>query len=516
LAVTSYEDWRRTFRWNVPERFNIARACCDRWADGSGRPALLREARDGLSALSFDQLKEMSCRFANLLLAQGIRAGDRVAILLPQSWEVAVAHLAIYRMGAIAVPLFSLFGADAIAYRLADCDARAIVTNSESLTRLPKGPRVIMVEGAASGTVDFHQGMMQASPDHPCLDTAADDPALIIYTSGTTGSPKGALHGHRVLLGHLPGVEMPQDLFPQPGDRFWTPADWAWIGGLLDALLPSLFHGVPVLALRMEKFDPERAFHTIERHGLRNLFLPPTALRLMRQVPGGRARPRSIGSGGEALGTEMLEWGREALGVTINEFYGQTECNLTVSSCGVLFPPRPGWIGRAVPGHEVAIIDGEIAVKAPDPVMFLRYWNRPEATAEKYRGEWLMTGDAGEMDADGFIRFVGRADDVITSAGYRIGPAEVESCLMRHPAVAAAAVVGIPDPLRTEAVAAAIVLRPSEQPSEELAQRLRDHVRKHLAAHLYPRHIRFVAELPQTATGKIMRRVLRQDWDRLT
>ncbi|WP_421990340.1 AMP-binding protein [Roseococcus sp.] len=511
--AASYEQWRREFRWDIPERFNIARVCCDRWADGSGRPALLREGPAGLETLTFDELQEMSRRFANVLLAQGIRAGDRVAILLPQSWEVAVAHLAIYRMGAIAVPLFALFGADAIAYRLADCDARAIVTHTEALPKLPQGPLVILTDGP--GALDFHAEMARASPDHLCADTAAEDPALIIYTSGTTGAPKGALHAHRVLLGHLPGVEMPQDLFPQPGDLFWTPADWAWIGGLLDVLLPSLFHGVPVLALRMEKFDPERAFHTIARHKLRNLFLPPTALRLMRQVPHGRARPRSIGSGGETLGAEMLEWGREAFGVTINEFYGQTECNLIVSSCGALFPPRPGWVGRAVPGHEVAITGGEIAVKSPDPVMFLRYWNRPEDTAAKYRDGWLMTGDAGEMDDEGFIRFLGRSDDVITSAGYRIGPAEVEDCLMRHPAVAAAAVVGIPDALRTEAVAAAIVLRAGEAPSDDLARRLQEHVKTRLAGHLYPRHIRFVAELPQTATGKIMRRVLRQDWDKL-
>ncbi len=513
--MTSYEEWRRDFRWNIPGRFNIAHACCDRWADGSGRPALLSEAGRGLT---FDDLRERSARLANALLAQGLRPGDRVAILLPQGWEVAVAHLAIYRMGAIAVPLFALFGADAVAYRLADCDARAVITDAAGLPKLPQGPLVILTEGRAAGAVDFHEAMGRASDRHECADTAADAPALIIYTSGTTGAPKGALHAHRVLLGHLPGVEMPQDLFPQAGDAFWTPADWAWIGGLLDVLLPSLFHGVPVMALRMEKFDPERAFRLIAEHRLRNLFLPPTALRLMRQVPDAAsfgARPRSIGSGGETLGSEMLEWGREAFGVTINEFYGQTECNLTVSSCGALFPPKPGWIGRAVPGHEVAVIDGEIAVKAPDPVMFLRYWNRPEATAEKYRDGWLMTGDAGEMDAGGFIRFVGRADDVITSAGYRIGPAEVEDCLIRHPAVAAAAVVGIPDPLRTEAVAAAIVLRAGEQPSEDLARRLQEHVRSRLAAHLYPRHIRFVAELPQTATGKIMRRVLRQDWSRL-
>jgi acetyl-CoA synthetase len=348
------------------------------------------------------------------------------------------------------------------------------------------------------------------------VDTLAEDPALIIYTSGTTGAAKGALHAHRVLLGHLPGVEMPQNLFPQPGDLFWTPADWAWIGGLLDVLLPSLFHGVPVLAHRMAKFDPELALTLMRQHGVRNAFLPPTALKLLRQVPDARgfgARPRSIGSGGETLGAELLEWGREAFGITINEFYGQTECNLVVSSCGVLFPPKPGWAGRAVPGHEVTIREGEIAVRAPDPVMMLRYWNRPEETAAKYRDGWLMTGDAGEMDEEGFIRFVGRADDVITSAGYRIGPAEVEDCLMRHPAVAMAAVIGVPDPLRTERVAAAVVLRSGFEGSEELAKDLQMHVRTRLAAHLYPREVRFVATLPQTATGKIMRRTLRDGWD---
>ncbi|WP_328805659.1 AMP-binding protein [Sabulicella rubraurantiaca] len=510
--MTSYEAWRRDFRWDIPERFNIARACCDRWADGSGRVALLLPDGPGIT---FDELLRQSSRMANVLLAHGIGPADRVGVLLPQAVETVVAHMAIYRVGAIAVPLFQLFGADAIAYRLADCDARAVITDGDGLPKLPAGPLAFTI---GAGAVDMLAAMERAGDRHECADTSAEDPALIIYTSGTTGSPKGALHAHRVLIGHLPGVEMPQDLFPQPGDLFWTPADWAWIGGLLDVLLPSLFHGVPVMAHRMTKFDPEEAFHLVARHGIRNLFLPPTALRLMRQVPDPArlgARPRSIGSGGETLGAEMLEWGREAFGVSINEFYGQTECNLVVSSCGALFPPKPGWAGRAVLGHEVSIVEGEIAIRAPDPVMFMRYWNRPEDTTAKFRDGWLMTGDAGEMDGDGFIRFLGRADDVITSAGYRIGPGEVEDCLIRHESVAAAAVIGIPDPMRTEAVAAAVVLRAGHSPSPELEAALQAHVRTRLAGHLYPRHIRFVAELPQTATGKIMRRTLRENWKRL-
>jgi acetyl-CoA synthetase len=260
-------------------------------------------------------------------------------------------------------------------------------------------------------------------------------------------------------------------------------------------------------------------------HGIRNAFLPPTALKLMRQVSEPRRRwaygLRSIGSGGETLGAELLDWGRETFGLTINEFYGQTECNLVVSNCAGLMPVRPGSIGRPVPGHEVAVIDaegrelppggtGDIAVRAPDPVMFLRYWNRPEATAEKFRGDWLVTGDLGRRDEDGYLWFVGRSDDVITSAGYRIGPGEIEDCLIKHPAVAMAAVVGVPDPVRTEVVKAFIVPAPGVVPTEALKAEVQDFVRTRLAAHEYPRLVEFVDSLPMTTTGKIMRRVLRE------
>jgi acetyl-CoA synthetase len=317
---------------------------------------------------------------------------------------------------------------------------------------------------------------------------------------------------------------MPQDLFPRPGDLFWTPADWAWIGGLFDVLLPSLFHGVPVLAHRMAKFDPEFALRLMAEHGVRNAFLPPTALKMLRAVPDPRrfgARLRSVGSGGETLGAELLDWGREALGVTINEFYGQTECNLVVASCGALFPPRPGWMGRAVPGHEVAVVDaagqvlppgqlGTIAIHRPDPVMFLGYWNKPEETARKFAGDWLLTGDQGEAGEGGWLRFVGRDDDVITSAGYRIGPGEVEDCLLRHPAVAMAAVIGLPDTLRTERVTAVIVPAPGHAPDAALAAEIQEFVKHRLAAHIYPREVRFAEALPLTATGKVMRGELRR------
>ena len=532
-AGDSYDTIRAAFRWRIPARYNIGVDACDRWADGSGRLALIHLRADGgTERISFDALKAQSNRMANALRARGIARGDRVGVLLPQVPEAAVAHLAIYKLGAIAVPLFQLFGEQALSFRLRDSGAAALVTDATGAEKiaairgdLPALRLVLSTSGPGEGgALDLAAEMARAADAFTPEDTAADDPALIIYTSGTTGSPKGALHAHRVLLGHLPGVEMPQDLFPRPGDLFWTPADWAWIGGLLDVLLPSLHHGVPVLAHRMAKFDPEHAFRLMAGHGVRNAFLPPTGLKMMRAVPDPArfgARPRSIGSGGETLGEELLEWGRAAFGVTINEFYGQTECNLVVSSCAALMPPRPGWMGRAVPGHEVAVVDAEgtplppgslgtIAVRRPDPVMFLGYWNNPGATAAKFAGDWLLTGDQGVTDEEGWFRFVGRDDDVITSAGYRIGPGEIEDCLLRHPAVAMAAVVGLPDPLRTERVTAVIVPAAGVRADDALAREIQEFVKQRLAAHAYPREVHFVPSLPLTATGKIMRGEVRR------
>jgi acetyl-CoA synthetase len=531
-AGDSYEAIRAAFRWCIPERFNIGVAACDRWADGSGRLALLHLRPDGRAErISFDRLKAESNRLANVLYGHGIRPGDRVGVLLPQVPEAAIAHLAAYKLGAIAVPLFQLFQEQALEFRLRDSGAVALVTDAVGLTKLaglelPSLRLLLATDGPGDAALDLRIEMGRARDRFTPLDTAADDPAVIIYTSGTTGSPKGALHAHRVLLGHLPGVDLPQDLFPQPGDLFWTPADWAWIGGLFDVLLPSLHHGVPVLAHRMAKFDPEYAFRLMAEHGVRNAFLPPTALKMLRAVPDPTrfgARPRSIGSGGETLGTELLDWGRATFGCTINEFYGQTECNLVVSSCAAIMPARPGWMGRAVPGHEVAIVDasgtplpadtqGNIAIRRPDPVMFLGYWNNPEATAAKFAGDWLLTGDQGEQDGEGWFRFIGRDDDVITSAGYRIGPGEIEDCLLRHPAVAMAAVIGLPDPLRTEAVTAVIVPAPGVTADAALARALQDHVKSRLAGHAYPRQVLFTGALPLTATGKVMRGALRRQY----
>jgi acetyl-CoA synthetase len=533
----SYDALVRDFRWQVPAYFNIGVEVCDRWAEREpGKLALIAVTPEGRAAeVSYGWLRETSNRLANALAAHGIKRGDRVAILLPQAPEVAAIHVAIYKLGAVALPLAMLFGTDAIAYRMQNAGAAALFTNAAGLSKISEIRRgqpdtlaglkvVVSLDGPADGALGFADTLAQASAAFTPVATAADDPAMMIYTSGTTGQPKGALHAHRVLIGHMPGIELPHEFFPQPGDRFWTPADWAWAGGLLDCLLPSLYYGVPVVAKRFDKFDPEEAFAVMARFGVRNAFIPPTALRMLRAVPNPRGRHdirlRSVGSGGEALGAETFEWGKDALGVAINEFYGQTECNLVVGACAAIGVVRPGAIGKAIPGHTVAVIDaegrpakpgaiGQIAVKRPDPVMFLEYWGRPEATREKFIGDWMTTGDQGVIDDEGYFTFVGRDDDVITSSGYRIGPGEIEDCLIKHPAVALAAAVGKPDPVRTEIVKAFIVLKSGTAPSPALADDIQAFVRKHLSAHEYPREIAFIDEMPMTTTGKVIRRMLR-------
>jgi acetyl-CoA synthetase len=533
-AATSYDELCAAFRWDVPARYNIGVDVCDRWAARQPeRTALIQVAEDGPAReVSYGDLRAWSNRLAGLLRALGVARGDRVAVLLPQAPETAVGHIAIYKLGAIAVPLFGLFGPEALEYRLRDSGAKVAITNRDGAAKLagirqalPALTHVLSVDGGAAGASDLAGSLAGQSEAFDPADTGADDPALIIYTSGTTGQPKGALHAHRVLLGHLPGVEMSHDLLPQPGDRIWTPADWAWIGGLLDVLLPALHHGVPVVARRFHKFTGEAAFQLMQDFGVRNAFLPPTALKMMRAVadPEKRWRMnlRSVASGGETLGAELIAWGRRVFGITINEFYGQTECNMIVSSCARVMPARPGIMGRAVPGHRIAIVDangaevgrgalGTVAVRRPDPVMFLAYWNNPAATQAKFAGDWLLTGDTGSMDADGWITFVGRDDDVITSAGYRIGPGEIEDCLLGHPAVRLAGVVGKPDPERTEIVKAYIVLKAGFAPGAALAQEIQAHVKSRLAAHEYPREVAFVDDLPMTTTGKIVRRALRE------
>lgn len=530
----SYEALYRDFVWNIPDAFNIARVCCDDWAEREpGRICLEHFDPEGHHRrLSYGEIAERSARLASALCGLGIVRGARVALLLPQGFETVITHMAIYRLGAIAVPLALLFGAEALEYRLKAAEACAIVTNDfglrrleELIPRLPALNHVISIDPAESRDVkDFHCLISSHETLRETAETGPDDPALMIFTSGTTGPPKGALHGHRVLAGHIPGFQLAHGFLPQDGDRIWTPSDWAWAGGLLNVLLPALMLGVPVVSSPAQKFDPHMAFRILAEMKVRNAFIPPTALRLLKAVPDPRARYdlvlRSIGSAGESLGRETYEWVSATLGIVPNEFYGQTECNFVLSSSAELGVTRAGAIGRQVPGHRVAIIDGkgrelppgslgQVAVQRPDPVMFLEYWRDPDATARKFIGDWMLTGDLGRQDPEGYVTFFGRDDDVITSAGYRIGPTEIEDCLIGHPAVKLAAAIGKPDPLRTEIVKAFIVLAEGYEASDALAREISDWVKQRLSMHEYPREVAFVDSLPLTTSGKVMRRLLR-------
>jgi acetyl-CoA synthetase len=534
-AHISYEDLYRDFTWNIPARFNIGEAVSDAWAaDYPDRVCLQHFSPDGQhSAMTYGELSSRSDALADGLQANGLKRGDRIALLLPQVFETVVAHVAIYKMGAIALPLALLFGADALQYRLSASGAAAIVTNAFGLSRLAglreKLPdlRHVIVTGDAAPLGDV-LSFNELTSIRPTLfkptKTGPDDPALMIFTSGTTGPPKAALHGHRVLAGHIPGFQLAHEMAPQEGDRIWTPSDWAWAGGLLNVLMPALMLGIPVVSSPAQKFDPDMAFRIMAEMKVRNAFIPPTALRLLKSIK----RPlekydlklRTVTSAGEALGRETYEWARSALKMTVNEFYGQTECNFVLSSAAGLGISRGGAIGRPVPGHRVAVVDekglevgtdevGTIAVRRPDPVMFLGYWNDEAATAAKFVGDWLVTGDLGRRDRDGYIEFIGRDDDIITSSGYRIGPSEIEDCLAVHPAVQLAGVVGKPDAVRTEIVKAYVVISAGFEPGDALAAELAEWVKTRLSMHEYPREITFVDEIPLTTSGKLIRRLLR-------
>jgi len=534
-----YDELHASWRWQVPEHFNIAQACCGRWAGDRSRFALYWEDESGQTArYTFWDVQQEANRLSNALAGLGVKRGDRVALILPQRPEMAMAYMAIFQMGAIALPLSHLFGPEALEYRMDFAGASVVFVEPTTIAnlwatkdKLKHLKHVIGVGGARESGVHSYESLIQkSSSTFKTESTLANDPALIIYTSGTTGPPKGALQGHRLLIGNLPGFVYSHDFFPQPGDMFWSPADWAWAGGLFDALLPSWNFGIPILGYR-GRFDADRAYYLLEKYQVRNTFLFPTALKLMmKAVPEPKSRfnlsLRSIMSAGESVGVTVIEWAREQLGVTINEMFGQTEINYIVGNCQAAWPVKPGAIGRPYPGHRVAIIDekggevprgelGEIAAhrgseKDADPVFFLEYWKNPDATRDKYIGEWGCTGDQGRMDEDGYIWYQGRSDDVIKASGYRIGPAEIESCLVKHPAVANAAVIGKPDATRGQVVKAFIVLQAGQSPSQALIDEIQDHVRGRLAPYEYPREIEFIDALPMTTTGKVQRKELRK------
>jgi acetyl-CoA synthetase len=540
MTVDRYRELCARHRWNVPHDFNIAAAVCGRHASDGARVAIHWEDESGATTtLSFGELQRQANRCANALAALGVVRGDKLAIMLPQRPETAIAHIACYQLGAVAVPLSFLFGPEALEYRLQNSESLVAIVDPASLPnlapirdRLPGLRHAIGVAGAhESWLLDWDRLLQKSSDEFSPVATRATDPAILVYTSGTTGPPKGALMPQQCLLGNLPGFVYSHDEFPQAGDVFWSPADWAWTGGLMDALLPTLYFGCAVVGYR-GRFDPERALALIEKYRVRNTFLFPTALKMMmKAVPQPRERydvnVRSMMSAGEAVGTTVFEWSQQALGVTINEMFGQTEMNYIVGNSHTLWPAKPGSMGRPYPGHRIAVLDeegkpsaagemGEVAVNrvapdgALDPVFFLEYFKNPEGTAKKFSGDWCRTGDLATQDEDGYLWYQGRSDDMFKAAGYRIGPSEIENCLVRHPAVANAAIVPSPDETRGNVVKAYIVLAPGHDPSPALEDAIQRHVREHLAPYEYPKEIEFIAALPMTTTGKVQRGVLRQ------
>ena len=531
------------FRWHVPRAFSAAEAICGRWARTTPHAVAIVDHATG-AATTYAELDATAARAARVLRGLGVAKGDRVAVVLPQRVETAVVHVALQRLGAVAMPLSVLFGPEAVAHRIADSGARVAVADEAGIAALlaarPACPgrahAVAVGDAEGSGTLDWSAALAAARPlgaaDEP--PHGADEPMLLIYTSGTTGPPKGALVPHRALVGTLPGFVASQNWFPQDDAVFWSPADWAWTGGLMDALLPTLYFGRTIVASRA-RFDAEAAFGLMERRRVTHAFLFPTALKaMMKALPEPRARfavsLRAIMSAGEALGDSVDAWCRGALGLVPNEMFGQTEINYVVGNSAHRWPVRPGSMGRAYPGHRIAVIDdegrevprgtpGDVAVHrrdvhgAPDPVFFLGYWNQPEATRAKYTGDpgdsWCRTGDTAVMDAEGYLWYQGRGDDVFKVAGYRIGPSEIENCLVRHPGVANCAVVPKPDAARGAVVKAYVVLAPGVSPGAALERELQALVRDNLAPYEYPKEFEYVDALPMTTTGKVQRRVLR-------
>lgn len=532
----SYEELTSSFEWDVPDEFNVVSYICDRWAEEYPDRVALHIKNDprGKGEYTFGELQTAANQLANYFESEGIGRGDRIGVNVPQKAEAVICHLAAWKLGAVTVPLSTLFGQDALRYRLDDSGATACLVDdstidvyrsvSDDLDALETVLTVGDVDLAENET-DFWDALEGHSDRFETVTTDAEDDLTIFYTSGTTGDPKGVRHAHRMLLGHLPlfttwflSLELTED------DVYWTPASWTWMGGLGIVVLPAMFFGMPTVGWN-EQFAPEDVFELVETYEITNYWIPPTALRMMMQEDDAAERHdvssvRTITSGGESLGKTIIEWVNDTFeGADIHEGYGQTEANMVVGGCEPLDAVRPGKIGKAAPGHEVRILDpdtaeptvepgevGEIGIRyEANPACFKEYWNKPEKTERKIRDGWLLTEDLGTLDEDGYLEFVSRKDDVIISSGYRIGPEEIEDSLAGHAAVADAGVIGIPDQQRGEVPKAYVTLAEGYEPSDSLVDKLQEHVKSRLAKYEYPREIEFIDELPTTATGKIRR-----------
>ncbi|MBC8442421.1 MAG: AMP-binding protein [Deltaproteobacteria bacterium] len=532
----TYEEVYNNFCWDIPKEYNIGVDICDKWAGDKFRLALIYiDENQREHKYTYWELMIQSNRLANGLKSINLQKGDRVAVLLPSCPETLFTHLAVYKSGAILLPLLELFGSLAVKYRLQSSGAKIIVTDQDNLhkvlevkSELPDLEKIIVVKpGDQQDVIDFYEILNKGNRQFTPVQTLAEDPAIIIYTSGTTGQPKGALHAHRLLLAEVVNFSFSLNFFPQEGDLLWTHCDWGYIAGSFAALYPCLHFGMTIVENRRTgRFDPHEALRIISKYGVSVIFAIATAIRIIRkEVPFPKDHYnldelRSITIGGETMGDNLYEWGKSALGVEFNENYGMTECDFTISNCSAIMEVFPGSMGRAIPGHTVGIINpdgeevasgeyGEIAIQRPDPSLFLEYWQNQEATQKKYNGDWFLTGDFGYKDKSGYFWFVGREDDVIETGGFRVGPGEIEDAVMKHEAVEMAAAIGIPHEIKGEVVKAYIILRKNVLISPALEQSIKDHVRNKLEAWAYPKEIEFVTELPIGNTGKVLKKELK-------
>jgi acetyl-CoA synthetase len=509
--ATSYDEVREQHRWEVPERYNIARDVC--FKHPADKLAMIHEDPQGnVREVLWGELQENTNRFANVLAARGVTKGDRVAMLLPPTPETAAAFLATWHVGAILLSMSILYGDEGIRHRLNDSQATLVVTNEANAHRVGDAEVLLLDQDV------FAEG----SPDFEGVDTLADDPAQLYYTSGTTGLAKGIVHAHRYLLGHEEFLYC-HDV--QDGERFHGMGEWAWAAGIAPLLGPWRYGATQVVLQREGGFDPHRQLEVLSRHEVTNVFATPTAIRSMMSIADAGSRYpqkfRIVCSAGEPLNPEAIRWFREQYGVTVLDYYGLSESYPLVANYPFM-DVREGSMGKPMPGWDVAILDedenpvpqgerGEICLRArSNPHWPLGYWNNEEATEETFGGEWFHTKDAARFDRDGYVWYEGRADDVIISAGYRIGPFEVESACLEHPAVAEAAAVASPDERRGMIVKAFVVLASGHEPSDELGKEISTFVRERHSAYAYPRVVEFVDDLPKTLTGKIRRIELRE------
>ncbi len=512
--ISSYEDARSRHAWNVPERYNIAAEVCDR--QPAERTAMVFEDFRGTQrTVSWAEQRALANRAANLLASRGVRRGDRVAVCEPASPETAAVFLGTWKLGAILLSLSVLYGDEGIAHRITDSEPKLIVTDAENADRMPGHlvEEVVTLDASLLGGFD---------DEFETVDTAADDPAQIYYTSGTTGLAKGILHAHRYLLAHEEFVYCHQ---VAEGELFHGMGEWAWAAGICPLMGPWRYGATQFVYAREGGFDPHKQLAVLSKHAVPNVFTTPTAMRAMMAVEdAGERYPqrfRRVCSAGEPLNPEAIRWFREQYGVTVLDYYGLSE-SYPLCANYPFMEVREGSMGKPMPGWDVRILDededevgvgerGEICLRArSNPHFPLGYWRNPEATREDFEGEWFHTKDAAERDEDGYFWYAGRADDVIISAGYRIGPFEVESACIEHPAVREAAAVASPDQVKGHVVKAFCVLAEGQEPTEDLAADIQGFVRRHLSAYAYPRKIEFVGELPKTLTGKIRRIELRE------